>query len=227
MAKIKELDVTQIRIFKADELPADAMKSINMINSINSRYQFQSINPPTSGIVSYLNGIFKYKDLNYTIGKLVIEQRRILFNISGASEVADAFYEEIIPMIIASDHFSDSKQYVPIIKTEETTTIVEMSFPFSRLIADPKLANFNEQLTNLFLTHDCRLKIAPSGLKFKISYSDVPEKYLANSIQIGDKELTIEQRVNTPEEDHIFYIKSPSPSTEHLKLVETLEKLFS
>ncbi|MEL7556577.1 MAG: hypothetical protein AAGU26_10375 [bacterium] len=225
MVKIRDLLVTQVYIFKSEELPDASIESITSINNIKEHYQFQTIVPPNNKIVIYNNGIYTFQDRIYVIKSLTIEARRIIFTISGISEIADSFFSDLLALLIPFDNYNSSKRYLPLIKTEETTTIVELSHSFSQLINNSSIAAFVKQLPELIDSKGCTLQVMPIGMRIKISYLNIPENYSSNSIRLSEKELTIEHRINTPESDNTFFIKSPNASSAHLHLLDVLDAM--
>jgi hypothetical protein len=70
------------------------------------------------------------------------------------------------------------------------------------------------------------IMVWPTALRLRVSYLDVPAKFKANSINVVDKEIRIEQRRNTAIDQNTYFISSPNSSDIHMKLIAQLEEVF-
>jgi hypothetical protein len=231
MDPIRFISVTQVRVFKADELAISFSRSPHVLAKIQQDFGFakagQAEAPvsfdPNGGLV-FNDGEHEYMGQRYLVQQLLIESRRIIINYAGPSIASSAFFSEIIERLKPFDQFAEGKDYKPLILTEETSSVQKLSFPFTSVFSTGPLQSFVSSLENHVDPAGCKVTALPSSIKFKISYSEGPEEVLKAGVQIMDKELLIEPRFQTPLDECVYFIKSPNSSDEHMKLIGLLEE---
>jgi hypothetical protein len=231
MATLKNLFVTQVRVFKADDLPNSLSHSQSFMAIVKSEFGFikanQAIMPitfdPSGGIV-FNDGEFEFENKKYVIQQLLIESRRIIINYFGSSVSANAFYLKLYDIIKAFGINTQTPEFEPLILAQETTSTHVLSFPITKLVGKGALGIFYSGVDGHIEKYNSQLQILPSVFKFRVLYSNIPSNLQDNGVQIQEKELSIEYRAQTPIEECVYFIKSPNSSDEHEKLVAFFEK---
>lgn len=232
MPVVRYLAVNQIRIFPSDELPIDFSHLPSATGRLQQEFNFRQAGPAAvpismdpNGAVVFNDGEHEFEENRYLIQFLLIESRRIILSYTGPSKAANAFMAQVIEIIKAFDQHSKGKLYLPLIMTEETSTVQQLSFSFAKLVSAGPLTKFYAGLADHIDKAGCRLSFTPSSFSVKVSYLDVPERILETGISIQDKVLQIELRNQTAAGDCVYFIKSPNSTDEHLKLVEFFETM--
>jgi hypothetical protein len=231
MAALKNLVVTQIRVFKADDLPSSLLHSPSFLAIAKNEFGFSKAGlatPPISfdpnGGIVFNDGGFEHEKIKYVIQQLLIESRRIIINFFGSSQSASAFYLKLYDIIKAFCINTKTPEFEPLILAEETATTHVLSFPIIKLIGNGPMAGFYTGVREHIEDFNSQIQVLPTAFKFRVLYSNIPSVLLENGIQIQEKELSIEYRAQTRVEDCIYFIKSPNSSDEHEKLVNYFEK---
>ena len=116
--------------------------------------------------------------------------------------------------------------YSPLVMTEETTTVVNFDFPFTNLFDGEPFRNLSEGLSSISSKCGAKATIVPSSMHFRVSYDDLPEGLRKNNVNLVDKDIAIELRVNTDIGERMYFISSPVSTDCHLELLSLIEKTF-
>ena len=231
MKEIRDLKVTQIRIFPIDELPFESLLRPSAIKQIASIFNFNT--PPVfpEGFpveipsILFRNGEFTYENQTTLIEQASIERRRLITSLAGNSTVSDAFFVELKDNFAKLDLRNINRNYEPIITTEETQCIVQLDFPITDLFKNSPIGKFAPLLRKKSLCHECDITAIPFSIKFRISYLNIPDVIKQHRITLTDKDFIIEQREKTSIEENLYWTSSPTPSDGHLELIKEFEKL--
>jgi len=233
MKRLHSLIVTQTRILPADDLPFVALLTQTAIEQIQQAFSFRQampvqppIVPDPAGGLSFWGGQLEIDSIPVAISQITIEPRKITVATAGSSDKSNRIYELLADLIRRLDSRAQKPLLEPIVLTEETVTVLELDFPITRLFEDGRIAELTRDAAGLVDKVTSRISVVPAGITFRVSYLDPGEKIQANNIQLIDKELKIERRVNTAPDENMFFISSPNGSETHMKLVGRLEEVF-
>ncbi len=232
MKEILELIVSQIRVYPMDVIGFSSLKRHSSIDQIRDRYSFEIVPQVPEGFpieakaIGFRNGEFEYNKKKYLISNTQIEERRILITVSANSNVAVAYYDDLIEMLTSLDLRSPIPEYVPLLAAQETTIIVKLDFSMRNIFESSLIGSFDNLLKKKMQEENTHLLVYPNSIKFKFKYLDIPNKLKKNRISLSDKEFILEVRERTDPEDQIFFSFSPTDSETHLSILLELEKLI-
>lgn len=233
MYQINSLTVTQIRIFKVDELSYQAFQMPSGSAAIRVAFNFQQVTPVSPPIVPdpqgallFTNGEFSDGVLKAGIPQLQIEPRRITLIINATSETANKAFEALKGLLMGIDPRVDKPSYEPIFMTEETTSTVKLDFSVDRFFESKPLNELTRGIKDLTTGFGSQFSLTPSGIKFQVTYGELREDLKAQAVIQLPKEIRIELRNQTRPEDMLYFVQSPNPSDKHLELLNHIESTF-
>ena len=233
MKSIRELKNVQIRIFPADEIYFQGILRTSSIKVILEKYSFKSVPTVPEGIpipirvIQFENGEFGYKNKNYLVTRLAIEERRIIIEIEAKSGISDAFFRELHDLLLGLDLRETKPTYKPLLKSEETTCVTELDFSMLEFCKGTTLSQFQEKLVKHTPSHGSKLNAYIRSIRFRIGFLTLPLELKERRITLSDKEFILEVREKTSPEDKIFLSSSPTDTETHIMLLKELEKLIS
>jgi len=227
------MSVTQVRIFAPDEIPISLIRTQGITESIRSRFQFRNVtdtqavvpNDPRTTI-TFSAGQFERENEVFSIPSLSFEFRRILLTIEGTSEVAGTVFASIVDLLKTIDKRESIPEYVPLFWSEETSSVIRLGFPIARFLERSPLEEASSTLEKWIATSSIGARITPSAIRFRVEYDQLPEELRSRKIQLLDKEVRIEMRLNTAPEDGVYFLQTPTSSDFHLEIIEFLSSLY-
>jgi hypothetical protein len=233
MYKLDWISVTQIRIFKAEEIPLAVVQMSSAANAIKDAFVFRQVTPlappltfDPAGAVQFTSGEISVEGVVVAVPQLIVETRRIILSVSSTSHIANRVFESLKIVLAGIDARDPKASYDPIMTTEETVSTVRLDFPILNLFP-ASLADFSRGLTERLSAFGSKVHSYPSGIKFHVEYTDLPESLKAQNIFHLPKEVRIEVRNQTAPNDNVYYIQSPNPTDEHLELLDYISEVFS
>ena len=230
MKDIKDLHVTQIRIFPVGTIPYSTLCVPTKLNKLKDFFHFGSQeipfplhDPNTPNILILNSGEVAIDGKELVIDKLAFEGRRILLEVSGDSRETDSAFQQIakfISELTPSSLDEEQCQY----KTQETRCMVNLDLNFWDIFSEAMKAfiksDFSPKLTSPILS------IEPKKLTFEITFKQV-EDLEKEKIALSAKPFTIEPVEATPLEKRIFHTHTPFDSDKHLQVIKAFERTFS
>jgi len=231
MKEIRDLKVTQIRIFPVDEIALKSFLRDSALKRIKDTYKlkqsppvfFDAISPEFKNIILD-NGEYKFKDRIYLIDQLKIEERRILIRMSAHSEIVDNFFKNLSNLLIELDLREKKPEFKPIVKAEETSCVVKLDFCIKDIFKQTPLNDFDDYIAKTTQAKYYEVEVIPTTLKFKLSYLKLPDSFKRQKVTFNDKDFIIEIRDRTSYNEQIYFTFSPIDSETHFQLLEELEK---
>lgn len=231
MPKIRDLKVRQVRVFPADEIPYAILLNSKTRSQLAAKYDFsipgeleRAWHLHGQGL-HFQNGTYQIDDSRILIEQLTIEERRVLITVNGDTGNATAFFEELRRFFAKIDQRPGSREYRPILHSEETQCIAVLDFEFPQLLKKGPLDRFESAIEASTHSFGATLDIFPRSIKFAIRYLKPPESLSKQYVTLSDKELTIETRGRTAIEDRVFFTTSPLNTSDHIDLLEQLENM--
>jgi hypothetical protein len=233
MGELIAIRVSQVRIFGPDELPFNYLTLDANIKRINKEFNFRqamTLSPQQTGDllggVSFFGGTIVVDSVQSVIEQIVIESRRLIIAMAGDSKATDAVFERLRVLLKEFDQRQNKPPLDPIVTTQDTTTIMRLAFPISKLFSTGSLGAFSKELDKKVEQPLAKTRIFPSSIKFRVSYYDVPDSFKAKNVELLDKEIAIEYRVGTAIDENTYFISSPSRSEIHFEMIALLENTF-
>ena len=230
MKPIRDIQVTQVRIFQEDSIPYEVLSVANKLKDLKENYHFSFEEVPfplnetdKPKIIVLKSGEAKLEKRNTIFNSLQFEGRKIVIEVFGTSSEANELFKQLslfISNLANRDLLSDDKCLV---KTEETKCTVCLNIDFWSIFHD-KTKEFIS--TNIVSALDRPvLSVNPKRLSFEVVFKQ--DLSLENhNIRLSPKPFTIEPRTNLPWEERVFYTHSPFSSDVHLQILKTFEKTF-
>jgi hypothetical protein len=234
MGELIGIRVSQVRIFSPDELPFNHLRLDANIKRISKEFSFRQammLGPQQTGDllggVTFFGGTIISDSGQSVIEQIIIESRRVIIAVAGDSTAADSVFGRLKDLLKEFDQRQNKPLVEPIVTTQDTTTIMRLQFPISKIFSMGSLGAFTKELDTKVEQPLAKARIFPSSIKFRVSYYDIPESFKAKNVELLDKEIVIEYRVGTAIEENTYFISSPSRSDIHLEMVEFLEHTFA
>lgn len=218
----------QIALYRFDEIPFGRLASNVAADRFLKLFEFKTAEavPDAAGKLNFQFQAGSFRDGAdvFPISRLNIEERRIVLIIEGHSEDATralakirAFFAEIAERV-------DPEYLQPILIAEESEIVARLDFTVERLMA-PELLHVARLAQGVFNYRGiATAKTNPSQAVFTVDYQMQDTALIEQQISIIRKEFSIALRVGTLIADQIYYSKAPINTTEHIHLLEELER---
>jgi len=231
MKNIKDLHVSQVRIFPEGTIPYEVLSLPERFKQLKDRYHFGvgeipiPLHVPNSPrLMIFQMGEAKIENKSTIIDRLQFEGRKIVLEVAASSNIANAVFLDfacLINEMAGDDLLSEEKG---LIKTEETRCHVTLEIDYWDLFSNETKRFLSEVLPKVF-DHPVAAT-NPTKLTFEIIFKQDFDLFQKHKIHLVPKPLTIEPREGVPFDDHVFHTCSPFNSEAHLRLVEALESTF-
>jgi|GEM_PF-2533818 len=230
MKDLKELTVTQIRIFPADYIPYSYLLRREFIDYVCSKYNFQHHEIPFEKIpgdvprvMIFSSGEYKIDKKKVIIKRLSFENRRILTEITCPSKTAVLIFNTIARDIRKFDMDEQFKASSIDFFSEETSCIVTLNIDFMKVYSTKFKSFLSKDFLNI-LPHKY-FEIYPKSFRFEVGF-ETEEKLMKKRISLAPKQLVIEPRTERPIDDQVFFTSSPCDTNTHLEILKSFEKTF-
>jgi hypothetical protein len=229
--KIIKQKSTQIILLPHEQLPFAVLTNKKYAELFIQRYSFGRLDPiqdPTgtlSGLM-FSNGLYQVKDSSDVATRLVIEDRKVVIAMEGATSCAEKMWGEIREALQALTPTNDSDYLTPVFVTNESEIMAHLDFPASALFSSPLDAFFQKEIIKKTSTSLATSHIGSSGVSFSIDY--VPETDMLNDrrISLVRKEFNIKTAIGYPVNDQIYSSSGPISTDVHVELLQHLEKIL-
>lgn len=228
MKEIRDLRVTQIRVFSTDEIPFNELMNETTQAAFAEKYALSRTGEPwtvSAGTrIAFENGTFSDSEQTHPIHQIILEPRRVLLQLGGSSEMASSLFRSLQQDFADIDSRPGNRTYEPILASEETTCIAKLDLSAENLIDRRTLEAITRSGNERLVSHGADLNIRPYGIRFRVQYRNAPEKLTERNVTLADKELIIQVRDRTDPAEQIFETTSPTDSESHLQLIDDLER---
>jgi len=230
MKDIRELIVTQIRIFPADYIPYSYLLRKEFIDYVVEKYKFGKHQMPFENIPVPANvprvlvlesGEYKVDKKKIIIKKVTFEDRRLITEVLSPSKLSAKFFNAFSKDIKKFDMDERFKASDANYFTEETSCIVSLDIDFMDIYSD-KFRNFLTKDFVKHLKHDA-FEIYPRRTRFEVSFKP-DEKLMKHRISLAPKLLAIEPRTEHSLDEKVFFTSSPCDTDTHLNLLKSFEE---
>lgn len=230
MKEIQDLRVTQIRIFPADTIPYEAFSVSEKLKQVREFFHFSNTQipfpllAPGPKVILFESGQFDLKARNLIINRLNLEDRKLVLEIMGSSDEADAIFENIASYINSISGKDRLNEKNCLIKTQETSCLAFLELDFWEVFSGEMKKFIKNELSRALKFP--ALSINPKKLSFEITFK-TPDSLQEEGITISPKEITIEPRAGIPFKKSIFSTHSPFDSDTHLNIIQTFENFLT
>lgn len=230
MAEVKSIQCTIIHLYEPDEFSLQSFNSAGLISRIKEIFLLDLAVPPTptpqgTSPAVFVGGAYKYKDKEYPIESIQIENRKAVIVGQCPTTILENFYSEFLAVIQEHDSRPTLPEYRSIISTYETIAVCKMTHPFTSLFRNGVVSEIPESVHSEINNHGSTVIVEPFSVRYRIKYRDVPDEIIENKIQLVDKMLILEVREKSAITDRLIYTSSPCDYETHMRLVEIVEGL--
>lgn len=230
MKDIKDLHVTQIRIFPVGTIPYSILCVPTKLNKLKDFFHFGSQeipfplhDPSTPNVLIFNSGEVAIDSKELVIDKVIFDGRKISLEVSGDSRQADSAFQQIAKFINELTNSSLDEEKC-LVKTNETRCMVNLDLNFWDIF-DEEIKTFIKSDLSPNLRSPI-LSIEPKRMTFEIIFKQV-EDLEKEKIALSPKPFTIEPHETTPLEKRIFHTHSPFDSDTHFRVLKGFESTFS
>ncbi len=232
MKNIKDLTVTQIRIFAPDYIPYVYLMRPDFIDHMKQKFHFQKQEIPIEQfqrgqltILLFNGGDFTFEGKKILIQRLHFDNRRIVLEAMTSSTIASKIFDSVAKEIRNFDPIKSFRQKEAVFATEETSCIAKLEVNYDKVYSKA----FTKFISDSFLPllEQKFLEIRPKSLSFEVHFDPDNEYSKKHNIALVPKTLTIEPRAGHALDEKLFFTHSPFNSDTHFKLLEAFEKTFS
>lgn len=227
MPEIIEVFTVERRLFAPEALPWAYLAMESNRQRLQERYRFGGVNllpDPAQNSQQILAtvGEFKREGESLPVQQLLVGPNFVEFQIVGTSDVADAFYGDLVGFMSetgANNKFPRDAEYA---KTYQTVAIAKLSFPQEALIAEPLRKAVHTSIATRLKRDDAEVEVELQQLSWRVTY-----KPKQTTIQYLPREVRIEPRHGSRPEDRIYYTQSPSDFKTHVEILDSIEKALA
>lgn len=230
--KLRRLTSSIIILVKFDQLPFLQLFKIQNFEKILTKFKFAQPpdiqeTPTGTPLIRFVLGTYEHGEQEYTIKRVDMEERKIVINVEGPSEIAIKIYDELRELLrglVVGDLDADFME--PVVKTYETEMVVELEFNAKQLLNQKYMEFIDKNFREAANTETGIATVALHSTVFKIFYKLAEEKLREYRIALSNKEFMFGPREGTALKEQIFVAKAPLASHTIISLLEDLELLF-
>ncbi len=226
MRDIADLEVTQIYLYAAGQIPHKHIQTGNSVDQIRERFGFRGVMPAGSELL-FEGGVIEVpKHGKVPLTRLQLSDRRIVLSVAANSAVAADAFGVIRSMISQMDPGSNFDKAKPITFREETGCVVTLDIDWEGFF-NPAVVRFLQgPVTEALSDEEATVSIAHAKYRFTFSYSVKSQAIPQSGIILAPKDFVVEPLANVPLSERRYLTGSPTDSETHLKLVQQLESVL-
>jgi len=232
MKNIRDFKVTQIRLFRSDEIPFRSLFGPSAENRLRSEFRLKRLPvPPGLGIpgmtnLVFVNGEYATGRRTVFIDHLAIEERRVVVTVTGSSEDCDSVFSHLRGVLKQIDFRNPPPEYRPLLVVQESACVVELDASLTKLFSNSPIERIMDSVSSAVDSYGCSVNLFPSSVHVRVKYESPPAELATNHIALVEKDIVIELRAGTSIEENTYFISSPMSSDNHLKLIRAVEEAF-
>jgi hypothetical protein len=229
--KVVRLGVTQVSLVKFDEIPLHKLVLRKCSEQLASLFQFNQIeigeNPLGQSIVVCHQGMYNSDSGDYPIKRLEIQERKILYNIDGPSEMANEFFASLTNFLADLAETTNETFLTPIVKADESEIVTHLDFSAEALFSPVYWQFIKSTVVSKTSSEIADTSIQPALLSFQVEYFVKDKTISEYSININKKDFTVSPRPGSPLSEQIYYSKAPVDTNTHMELLRQLEHIIT
>jgi hypothetical protein len=233
--KILNQKAGQVILVNFDEVPITKLAHRSNAEKLANLLQFEATetirdNAGNFLAVGFRNGLFKTEENECVVSRLVIEERKFVFEVDGTTADADAFFialSDILANIADKSRVVEDTFLQPLITANETEIVAHLKVPFEKLFGPSYLRFVKSMVVDKASTEIADARVIPTTTAFSVDYLVKDHSLNDRRINLSRKELVIGARKGHPLEEQIYFSKAPFDTETHIQLLEDLEALLS
>lgn len=224
------VSTTQVHIFAPDVIPLASVSRERGYAALESafsaaREKVPFFLPGIDLVPTIVNGEIEVDGESFLVDRIRIEDRRILITTSGPTEVTEATLGKLLTVFREVDLQHGRPIDVPILTTDEAHIDVRLTHGMDALIGGRFGTEIPSVLDSRLPHHNAEISVVPSSVRFRISFSRLPERLRRNRITLSDKVFALELKEKTDPADCIYTVTAPTDSATLLAILDEVEKL--
>jgi hypothetical protein len=231
MREVSNLKVTQIRIYRADELPFSRLRSKEIASALQDRFSFgpmQEAIAIAQGPIpafGFEHGILSLDpdEVPVAVTRLMFDPRRIILTVEGGSEQADRAVQEMESVIAAAKGGVDLSGTKPELLYQETACDVTLDVGFQAVWSVGMAGFLETEMFHALSLEDAKAIMGTPTLQIQVLYQITNSDLVASQIMLNPATVTIAAKAGVPLKARRFTVSSPTDSKTHLKIIEHLE----
>jgi len=230
MKDIKDIHVTQIRIYPVGSIPYHILCIPTKLNQLKDFFHFgaQEIpfplyDPNTPNLIMFNSGEIAVDDKNVIIDKLAFEGRKITLEVAGESKDADFAFLQITNFLNELTKKNDLDENNCLVKSDETKCVAHLDIDYWDIFSEGLRKFLKSALPKNF--REPFISIESRKVTFEIIFKQ-PDDLQKEKIGLSPKSFLIEPYEATPLEKQIFHTHSPFDSDTHFQVIKTFESFF-
>jgi len=217
----------QVRLVQHDQIPLSSLLNQSNLFKLRNLFNFSNAEVAQSSsndlLVRFTGGLFPKNGKSSQIIDLAIFERKMITSIEGNSEDIDAMFDKVNAALHEISG-ADWPDYLnPIVTADESEIVAKFDFEFDNLFSTPFNRFINSQLSEEIKLGTAKPLVKPKDIKFDIDYLSDDKNLKDYNIQLSKKEFAFSPRPGYPLTERVFYSKAPLKSSDHLRLLKTLE----
>ena len=226
---IIDIRSTVVAIFPIDAIDFKSLLCDPFLNWMQQNLHCKKVEIPSiQATIPFQFGYFQVDRKKIVIDRVIIEERRIVMTVGGASSEARKILDNIIEVIKVHETRHTIETLNPVIVVDETICIAKLDFPYKKLLTQ----SCGSDLSSLLIKQDnlvpegFSILCQPVSIKYKVKYDGSNEVLKRFNINLNDKFLSIEAREGTDPNDCVFFINAPLASDQCISLIRDIEEQY-
>ncbi|MBN2117906.1 MAG: hypothetical protein JW730_15120 [Anaerolineales bacterium] len=230
--KLLRSESTKIVLVRQNQIPIVKIANPKYVNDLVKLYSFAAVNqlqdPGTGNFgINFNNGIYVVDGKEIAIEGLTIETRKIIIQMEGSSEDAEAFYNIVKKYLSDLVEIHQEDLLVPVIVVDETVLISELKFSPHKLFSNILYNQVSENLLARASNEISTTRLGNLALTFHLDYEPIDFPLLAdNRLSLSRKEFSIQVAPGYGVNDRVFITKAPLNTNNHIEFLKDLETVL-
>ncbi len=224
--QVKDLTVTQIRVFPVDVIPLNLITTKSCIGKVRDALSVNEIEtrPLIEGksIIIFRRGELKERNRLIIINKIEVEPRRVIIEVVGTSKEANQVYKTFVSTLVTVINKDLENLRIPLLIAETTRCVVTLHFAFEALFNSTFINFLNKKIKEEASDEVADASVRPLSAIAEITYRIKDKILIDNNITMNPKQFSIAPRMGAPADSKSYIISSPFDSEKHLKLIKEL-----
>ncbi|MFH1928295.1 MAG: hypothetical protein ABIK79_09030 [Chloroflexota bacterium] len=226
--EIRNRNSLLVSLFEFDQIPFSRLLHNSSLSHIQNMYEFQGVeikqNPNGQPVVAFHIGV--YSDDKGVIKRIELEERRILIEVDGSSNIADAILDEIKEYFCKLAACVEENFLSPVVQSRESVIGAKMGFHANNLVHQKLLDFVNNRVVEEANMEQGNAISNFHGVMFRLDYIPTEEKLKDYRITLSRKEFSLGPRDGTSLDERIFISKAPVDTSTHIQLLEEIEAIY-
>jgi hypothetical protein len=228
--KIQNVKTTQVLILPFDRIPVNRLVPSRNLQRCGKLFNFvqMEVSEDNAGnvVVRFKHGLYPGSAGDCALVRLEVMERKIVFEIEGTSEDANAFWGDLAEFLAGLANVSEEGYLESIVKAEESEIVSELDFSMERLVSPAYLEFVRTTVASEATSEIAEARVRPVSLEFEVRYQVTDEILSEQRINVVPKPFVVGPRKGSTIADRVYYSKAPLDTEAHTKLLEKLERVI-